>query len=92
MRMNIQTMLLPHKHIRFSSSLVAIAGYILTIIDEPVSLDELWLKIEQKRAIDSIKPSFTQYIFALDILFCIKQIVVDEDGRIDLVVLKDNKQ
>lgn len=49
MRMNIQTMLLPHKHIRFSNSLVAIAGYIRTIIDEPISVDELWSKIEQKK-------------------------------------------
>ncbi|WP_145526433.1 ABC-three component system middle component 6 [Yersinia rohdei] len=91
MRMNIQTMLLPHKHIRFSNSLVAIAGYIRTIIEEPLSIDELWLKVEQKKATELIKPSFTQFIFAIDILFCIKQIVVDEEGRINLTARIDNK-
>ena len=49
MSMNTQTMLLPHKHIRFSNSLVAIAGYIRTIIDEPISIDELWIKVEQRK-------------------------------------------
>lgn len=91
MRMNIQTMLLPHKHIRFSNSLVAIAGYIRTIIDEPISVDELWSKIEQKKTTELITPSFTQFIFALDILFCIKQIIFDEEGRLTLENCKNNE-
>lgn len=91
MRMNTQTMLLPHKHIRFSNSLVAIAGYIRTIIDEPISIDELWIKVEQRKNTELIKPSFTQLIFSIDILFCIKQIIVDEEGRIILTTQIDNK-
>lgn len=91
MRMNTQTMLLPHKHVRFSNSLVAIAGYVRTIIDEPTSIDELWLKVEQRKNTELIKPSFTQFIFAIDILFCIKQIIVDEEGRINLTARIDNK-
>lgn len=82
MLMNIQAMLLPHKHVRFSNSLIAIAGYIRSLIDGPVSIEELWLKIERKNKTTIITPSFTQFMLAVDILFCIKQITLDNENRI----------
>ena len=91
MLMNIQAMLLPHKHVRFSNSLIAIAGYIRSLIDGPVSIEELWIKIEQKNKSTIITPSFTQFILAVDILFCIKQITLDNENRIMPICCNDDK-
>lgn len=41
-------MLLPSKHINFSSSLLGLGSYILSILQEcPQSLDELWAKYNE---------------------------------------------
>lgn len=90
MLMNIQAMLLPHKHVRFSNSLIAIAGYIRSLIDGPVSIEELWLKIERKNKTTIITPSFTQFMLAVDILFCIKQITLDNENRIIPIYYNDD--
>lgn len=89
--MNIQTMLLPHKHVRFSKSLLAIAGYIRTMLVEPHTLDELWTVCESRRHNGLINPSFTQLILAVDILFAIKQAETDADGRIFISNSKINR-
>lgn len=80
--MNIQIMLLPHKHVQFSASLLAVAGFVREFLSEPCTLDELWEVIDNRRESSPIKPSFTQMILAVDILFAIKQAQSDEDGRI----------
>lgn len=84
MLMNIQTMLLPHKHVRFSSSLLAIAGYVRELLSEPHTLDEIWTILESKRSHSPIKPSFTQLILAVDLLFAIRQAQSDAEGRISI--------
>ncbi|WP_052156914.1 ABC-three component system middle component 6 [Pseudomonas aeruginosa] len=89
MHMNIQTMLLPHKHIRFCSSLVAIAGHLRQLIREPRTLDELWAMIESDRSNKIIRPTFTQLVLAVDILFAIKQAQPGIDGRISLIKTDD---
>lgn len=89
MHMNIQTMLLPHKHVRFGSSLIAIAGYLRELLYEPRTLDEVWAMIESNRTQYPIKPTFTQLVLAVDILFAIKQASSGPDGRVSLVVGKE---
>ncbi|MEQ5803574.1 ABC-three component system middle component 6 [Halomonas sp. H10-9-1] len=80
--MKIQTMLLPHKHVRFSSSLVAIAGYIRGYLVEPKSVDELWAVMSSDRNGSMIKPSFTQLVLAVDVLFAIQVAEATPDGRV----------
>ncbi|OTA19220.1 hypothetical protein Xbed_02617 [Xenorhabdus beddingii] len=75
-------MLLPHKHIRFANSLIAIAGYIRRFLDEPRSLDELWVLVNEDHDYALIKPSFTQLILAVDILFAIQIAESNPDGHI----------
>lgn len=82
--MNIQTMLLPHKHVRFSSSLIAIAGYIKQLLETPKTIDDLWVSIEASKNKSLIDPNFTQLILALNLLFAIKQIDQDKEGRLML--------
>jgi len=85
-------MLLPHKHVRFCKSLIAIAGYIRLLIDGPVSIEELWVKIEKNNKSTIIAPSFTQFMLAVDILFFIKQITLDNENRIMPIYFNDDKQ
>lgn len=85
MPMNIQTMLLPHKHVRFGSSLIAIAGSLRQHLQEPRTLDELWALIASEEKSTAIRPTFTQVVLAVDILFSIRQAITSADGRIFLV-------
>jgi hypothetical protein len=80
--MIIQTALLPHKHVQFSESTLAIAGRIRRLITEPRSVDELWSLISHNAEDWPSIPSFTQIVLAIDVLFAIKQIAVTTDGRV----------
>ncbi len=80
--MIIQTALLPHKHVQFSESTLAIAGRIRQLVAEPRSVDELWSLISHKAEDWPRTPSFTQVVLAVDVLFAIKQIAVTPDGRV----------
>lgn len=79
-------MILPHKHVRFASSLIAIAGFIRSHLHEPRTLDELWALVDKERNFEHIRPTFTQLVLAVDILFAIQQATSDSEGR---VILKD---
>jgi hypothetical protein len=78
--MIIQTALLPHKHVQFSESTLAIAGRIRQLVAEPRSVDELWSLINHNDWPRT--PSFTQVVLAIDVLFAIKQIAATPDGRV----------
>lgn len=80
--MNIRTALLPHKHVRFSESTVALAGLVRELLTEARTVDELWVLIDQKRTEWPAKPSFTDIILAVDVLFAIKQVKAVSEGRV----------
>lgn len=82
--MKTRIALLPHKHIRFAGSLIGMAGYVRQFIGEsPTSVDGLWAKIQAEDKQNKIfSLDFTQLIYALDILLCIKEIKVDSNGLI----------
>jgi hypothetical protein len=82
MPMNIRTALLPHKHVRFSESIVALAGLVRKLLTEPRTIDELWAVIEQNATDWPSRPSFAELLFAADVLFAIRQIAVANDGRL----------
>ena len=78
-------MLLPHKHVRFGSSLIAIAGFARDFLHEPRSIDELWALLDSDVRKNLINPTFTQLVLAIDILFSIGVAKSAADGRITLV-------
>lgn len=82
--MNIQTALLPHKHVSFSQSLIGIAGLLLRFLSEPRSVDELWALTKSIEGWPS-KPSFSEVVLSLDLLFCVGQISMFTDGRVQRV-------
>ncbi|VFN06676.1 MAG: hypothetical protein BECKG1743F_GA0114225_112722 [Candidatus Kentron sp. G] len=80
--MNIRTALLPHKHVRFSESIIALAGLVRNILVEPRTIDELWSDVTRSSALWPTKPSFTYLVLAVDVLFAIGQIEAAPGGRI----------
>ena len=80
--MNIQSALLPHKHVRFCESLVALAGYLRPMLSEPRTTDELWSMVQTHGGSWPNRPSFTQVILALDVLFAIGELRLVEDERL----------
>nr|VFK16157.1 MAG: hypothetical protein BECKLFY1418C_GA0070996_102120 [Candidatus Kentron sp. LFY] len=82
MPMTIQATLLPHKHVRFSDSIIALAGLIRSMLAEPRTIDELWSDITRSSTPWPAKPSFTHLVLAVDVLFAIHQIEAAPGGRI----------
>jgi hypothetical protein len=80
--MNIQTALLPHKHVRFSESTLALAGRIRMLLVQPRSVDELWSMVSHNADRWPSVSSFTQLVLALDVLYAIGQVNATVDGRV----------
>jgi hypothetical protein len=77
-------MILPEKHISLSESILGLGGFLLSYIDKPVTVDELWIKFNQSVK-DKEYPkyhSFDNLILALDFLFLLDAVQLDTKGRL----------
>jgi hypothetical protein len=74
-------MILPTKHTNFSESLLGFGGYILKLLENPGSLDDLWKRYQQDFEKEAIfaKHSFDNLILAIVFLFSIGA-VEERDG------------
>ncbi len=78
-------MILPSKHIRFSESLMGLGAILLSFINEPKSVDEIWFKYSE---INNSKRKFPAYhnfdnvILALNYLYLIGAIEINTNGKI----------
>ena len=87
--MNAPIPLIPHKHVQFTNSLLAVAGLVRThLLDRPQTLDELWVRLQGLRKEHAwVKDvTFSNLVLAIDVLFSIGQIESIED---DYIRLKD---
>ena len=80
--------LIPHKHVRFCDSIVAIAGLLKQIIDKPMRVDEVWIKLKdeikkQKWPVKYV--SFETVWVALIMLYALNVI---EKGEEDIIYPK----
>ena len=80
--MNIRTALIPHKHVRFCDSIVALAGAVRKMLEEPRTVDELWTLLNQAKTNWPTRPSFTSLTLAIDTLFAIGLIESAPGGRV----------
>ena len=85
--MNRLGALFPHKHVRFCESLLGLAGYILTLLNDPMTLDEIYSYLHSQKSGWYIQPDFTEIVLAVDILLCLKQVKLERMDRIRKVVL-----
>lgn len=79
-------MILPNKHITVSQSLWGLGAFLLTFLDSPRTVDELWIKFEKINDTHQFpaKHSFERVVLALDFLYLINAIEVTTDGKIKL--------
>ncbi|MFW6046603.1 MAG: ABC-three component system middle component 6 [Candidatus Woesearchaeota archaeon] len=76
-------MILPTKHIRISDSLFGLGGYLLNLLNEPMTVDTLWRKYSKKN--NKKFPayhSFDNVVLALNLLFMIGIINVNDKGEL----------
>jgi len=76
-------MILPSKHIKFSQSIIGLSGFLLTQLEEPLTIDDLWVKYSNA----SVKrfPSFHDFdnvVLAVNLLFMIEAIQLDDNGKL----------
>jgi hypothetical protein len=73
-------MIIPTKHTKFSESLLGFGGYILTQLESPSSIDDLWTKYQAdyKNEIYFAKHSFDNLLLTIVFLFSIGAIYEQE--------------
>jgi len=80
-------MILPTKHINFSQSLLGLGAYILSQLQSPKSIDDLWEKyrIDYKNNNYLAKHSFDNLVMTLIFLYSTGR-VVEKNGIIEKCV------
>jgi len=76
-------MILPTKHIRISESLIGLGGYIIKLLNEPMTIDRLWFKYSKYNN-DKFPAyhSFDNIILTLNLLFIMGIIDINENGEL----------
>jgi hypothetical protein len=74
-------MIMPTKHTNFSQSLLGFGGYILAVLESPMTIDDLWYKyqIDYQRKVYFAKQSFDNLILTIVFLHSIG-IVSEKNG------------
>ena len=75
-------MLLPDKHIRLSESLLGLGAFILTLVDEPQSVDAIWAHLQTARNTEQLPAyhSFDNVVVTISFLYSIGAIAEKNDG------------
>ena len=81
-------MILPEKHIRLAESFLGLGGVILKFLVNPKSVDVLWVEFEKVNNSGYFPAyhSFDNFILALDYLFMIGAVELDNEGRLYLAI------
>jgi len=79
-------MILPSKHIRFSESLFGLGGILIGFLSSPKTIDELWNKYSKVNNTKKFPAyhDFDNVVLALDYLFVVGVIDINEKGKITL--------
>lgn len=83
--MKIQSNLLPHKHVRFSDSILGIGGLVKSVLKEPMTVDEIWSVIHKNSQLWPGKINFTNMVLGIYVLFAIGHIELLENGRLKVI-------
>lgn len=76
-------MILPSKHIKFSQSIFGLAGFLLTKLKAPMTIDELFQKYSNTtRKTYPGYHDFDNIILAVNLLYLIGAIEIDSSGKL----------
>lgn len=76
-------MILPTKHIRISESLIGLGGYLLKLLSEPMTIDDLWIKFSKYN--NKKYPAYHNFdnlVLSLNLLFMIGIIEINNNGEL----------
>jgi hypothetical protein len=79
---NLSLAVAPDKHIRFSDSMVGLAGRIRKELSQPKTLDELSVALSRHDSGWPEKPTISQLALAASLLFAIDDIEIVDGDRI----------
>jgi hypothetical protein len=79
-------MLIPAKHITFSESLLGLGSYVLSALNTPQTLDEIWIKYQEdiSHDEDSFKHSFDNLTLTIIFLYSIGK-VIEQNGKLEKI-------
>ena len=74
-------MLMPDKHIRLAESLLGLGAYLLDVLAEPQTVDQLWQRFKSDRQAGRypVNQSFENMVLALDALYAVG--AISDGGR-----------
>ena len=77
-------MILPSKHIKLSESFIGLGGFLLKLLKETMTIDDLWTKFQKVNNTSQYPAyhSFDNVVLGLNLLFSIGAIEIDEKGKI----------
>jgi hypothetical protein len=76
-------MILPTKHIRICESLIGLGGYLLKLLNEPMTIDNLWFKFSKHNNHKfPAYHNFDNVVLSLNLLFIMGIIEINENGEL----------
>ncbi|WP_426778799.1 ABC-three component system middle component 6 [Pseudomonas aeruginosa] len=75
-------MLLPAKHITLAESLLGFGSHLLSKLNEPMTIDQLWRNFERDAKNYPAYQNFDNLILALDALYAFGAITINESGEL----------
>lgn len=77
-------MLMPDKHIRFAESLIGLGSFVLELLNEPRTIDELWVLFGRHRTSGKYPAphSFENLVLAVGVLYAIGAVSEDEQSGV----------
>ena len=76
-------MILPTKHIRISESLIGLGGFLLKLLNEPLTIDKLWIKFSKYN--NERLPAYHNFdnlVLSLNLLFIMGIIEINDKGEV----------
>jgi len=76
-------MILPTKHIRISESLIGLGGYLLKLLKEPMTIDDLWIKYSKYN--NKKYPAYHNFdnlVLSLNLLYILGIIEINNNGEL----------
>lgn len=76
---------MPSKKITISESIIGVGALVLSVLDEPILIDDCWKKLNQKYVDNETLTklcTFKKFILILDFLYLLNVININEDGEI----------
>ena len=76
-------MILPTKHIRIAESLIGLGGYLIKLLNEPMTIDNLWFKYSKyNNKKFPAYHSFDNIVLSLNLLFIMGIIEINDNGEL----------